>query len=163
MSGLKLFCPTYSSHCCMYLFGKIVLKFCLFLFDMIWNWCAKWYMSWKTLSKYIILKYEHIWEVSYSRPFLSTHLSIRSVFLIKLFIKIEAFCLTHYWICVFVCTTYHTPYVYVYPQHTPSCTWMSRTRPPWSSSLGISVRSSPSSPVQWSRHFCAWLFVQWSN
>ena len=136
----------------------------MFVFCLIWSEiCVQNDTSWKTLSKYIILKYEHIWEVSYSRPFLSTHLSIRSVFLIKLFIKIEAFCLIHYWICVFVFTTYHTPYVYVYPQHTPSCTWMPRTRPPWSSSLGISVRPSPSSPVQWSRHFCAWLFVQWSN
>ena len=97
------------------------------------------------------------------KDILSTHMSIRSVLLIKLFIKIEAFCLIHNWICVFVFTTYHTPYVYVCPQHIPSCTWMPRTRPPWSSSLGISVRPSPSSPVQWSRHFCAWLFVQWSN
>ena len=57
MSGLKLFCPTYSSHCCMYLFGKIVLKFCLFLFDMIWNWCAKWYF----LENLIKIYHFEIW------------------------------------------------------------------------------------------------------
>ena len=46
--------------------------------------------------------------------------------------------------------------------HTPSCTWMPRTSPPWSSTQGISARTSPCSPFQWPRHLSAW-FVQWSN
>ena len=46
--------------------------------------------------------------------------------------------------------------------HTPSCTWMPRTSPPWSSTQGISARTSPCSPFQWPRHSSAW-FVQWSN
>ena len=113
MSGSKLFCPIYYSHCCMFLFGKIVLKY-LFVFCLIWSEiCVQNDTSWKTLSKYIIWKFEHIWEVSYSRHFLSTHLSFKSVCFDKVVYQTWSIMFDSL-LCVHI---YHTPYVYVYPQN----------------------------------------------
>ena len=55
------------------------------------------------------------------------------------------------------------PHLWYYYKKTLPWTRTSCTTPPWSSAPGTRVRSSPGSPVQWCRHFCTWLFVQWSN
>ena len=118
---------------------------------MIWLWCAKWYVLIRFFQDmYHIEIWKYLGSVSL-KDIISTHMSIRSVLLTKLFIKLKHLI----WFII--------EYVYLYQQHTPSCTWMSRTTPPWSSAPGTRVRSSPGSPVQWCRHSCTWLFVQWSD
>ena len=81
----------------------------------------------------------------------NTHINQISLKLKKLFIKLKHLI----WFII--------EYVYVYQQHTPSCTWMSRTTPPWSSAPGTRVRSSPGSPVQWRRHPCTWFYIHQSD
>ena len=103
----------YYSHCCMCLFGKIVLKYCLFFvwYDLIF--VCKMILLGRAYQNILFGNLNIFGKYLTQGLFLSTHLFIRPVCLIKLFIKIEAFCVTHCWICVFVFTTYHTPYVYV--------------------------------------------------
>ena len=113
MSGIKLSCPIYYSHCCMCLFGKIVLKYCLFFvwYDLVF--VCKMILLGRAYQNILFGNLNIFGKYLTQGLCLSTHLFIRPVCLIKLFIKIEAFCVTHCWICVFVFTTYHTPYVYV--------------------------------------------------
>ena len=160
MSGIKLSCPIYYSHyshvACVCLLNNFEV---LFVFVLIWSdiWVQKWYF----LEELIKIYYLEIWIylVRYLTQdlCLSTLLFIRPVCLKivyqnwSIFVWLIAghvFCarIISYAICL--CGDQQL--------HTPSCTWMPRTSPPWSSTQGISARTSPCSPFQWPRHLSAW-------
>ena len=124
---------------------------------MIWELCAKMILLGRAYQN-ILCWNLNIFDKDLTQGLcLSTQLFIRPVCLIKLFIKTEAFVwlIAGYGLCVHNHTIRHM--FMGWPQHIPSCTWMPRTSPPWSCTPGISARTSPSSPFQWSRHLCAWL------
>ena len=68
MSGIKLSCPIYYSHCCMCLFGKIVLKYCLFLFwyDLIFE--CKMILLGRAYQNILFGNLNISGKISYSRP-----------------------------------------------------------------------------------------------
>ena len=111
MSGIKLFCPIYYFHCCMFLFGEIDLKFFVwFLFDMIWDLCAKMILLGRAYQN-ILFGNLNIFDKDLTQGLcFSTQLFIRPVCLIKLS-KLKH-CVTHCWIRALGPQPYHTPYVY---------------------------------------------------
>ena len=158
MSGIKLSCPIYYSHyshvACVCLVNNFEALFVFVWYDLIFE--CKMILLGRAYQNILFGNLNIFGKYLTQGLCLSTHLFIRPVCLKNCLSKLKHFV----WLIVeyvFLCSQHTIRHMFTWwPQHTPSCTWMPRTSPPWSSTQGISARTSPCSPFQWPRHLSAW-------
>ena len=160
MSGIKLSCPIYYSHyshvACVCLVNNFEVLFVFVWYDLIFE--CKMILLGRAYQNILFGNLNIFGKISYSRP-----LSFNTfVYQTSLFEKIvyQNWSIFVWLIAGYVFCARIIPYAICLcgdqQLHTPSCTWMPRTSPPWSSTQGISARTSPCSPFQWPRHLSAW-------